>query len=136
MSGLALVREKLAKDTEPLFGAINVAFADTTELERQLLATFAFGIVYAEGRTNGLSAAQVHALSITVLINTFKYSPEQAAAFAEHLIDVAADRDVHPTMNAIIHEGIDGHEAMGRGDTAAVTERIDRIFTLLGAAGA
>lgn len=41
--------------------------------------------------------------------------PEQAAAFAEDLLQATA-ADAHPVLNAIIRRGIDGHAQYENGD--------------------
>jgi hypothetical protein len=133
MEMLSSLREMLAKDTQSLFAAIGVPFDRSTELQRQLLAAYGFGIVYAEGRTNNLSPSDIHALSITALMDTFKYSPEQATAFTQHLISAASDRNVHPTINAIVHQGIDGHRAIQQGDVAEVSRSLHQILQAVGA---
>jgi hypothetical protein len=106
---LAVVRSECAKMTEHLFVVAELPFSKTSELQRQLLACFSFGMIYAEGQTLKLTPPEVHSLVICCLIDTFKYSDAQAAAFSEHLIQCASNSKLNATMTAIIHRGIDGH---------------------------
>ncbi|WP_088834166.1 Imm48 family immunity protein [Paenibacillus tyrfis] len=103
--------EQLTEITEfadRLFDLIEIPFTETTELERQLIAAFSFGAVMAVAVRDDLDQPQTHALTIAMLMRAFQYSEHQAAAFAHDLIQ-ATDRNHHPTMNAIIHRGINGH---------------------------
>jgi hypothetical protein len=88
-------------------------------------------MVFAAGQTQQLSPPQVHALSISVLIDSFRYSDHQAADFTGHLIEVASDASRQPVMNAIIHRGIDGHQQWQAGNTdglrANLTDVLERV---------
>ncbi|MGG1442445.1 Imm48 family immunity protein [Brevibacillus laterosporus] len=83
-------------------------FEETTELERQVIAAFCFGAINVIVQRDDLSQPQAHALTITLLINVFKYSENQAVSFADDLIK-ATSKEHYPVMNTIIHRGIDGH---------------------------
>src|SRR5712691_10658292 len=93
---------------EALFSALGIPFEASTELRRQLLASYCFGMLFAGGRLNKLTPPDVHALTIAVLLDVFKYSQHQAVAFAEDLIQSSSGRG-NPTTNAVIHRGIDGY---------------------------
>jgi hypothetical protein len=128
---LAPRRRQNAAMARSLFDVIDVPFEQTSELERQVIATFAFGMVYAAGQTQQLSPPQVHALSICVLMDAFGYSDHQASDFTAHLIAVSADEGQQPVMNAIIHRGIDGHQQWQSGNTerlkANLTDVLERV---------
>jgi hypothetical protein len=47
-----------------LRSVLNLAFESTAELQRQVLASFAFGMTFAAGRTEHLTPPEVHALSM------------------------------------------------------------------------
>jgi hypothetical protein len=102
------VKDELTKLVNEIFKLINIKFEDTTELERQVIATFTFGLINAISLNEGLNQPQIHALTIAVLIDEFKYSEEQGASFSQELIK-ATKREYHPVMNNIIHRGIDGY---------------------------
>lgn len=90
------------------FNLIEVTFETTTELERQVLAAFCFGMINALTVVESLNQAQIHALTINMLQKDFGYSSHQAISFAQDLIN-ATKKEYHPVMNQIIHRGIDGH---------------------------
>jgi hypothetical protein len=115
-----------------LFAAMGIPFEDTTELQRQLLATFSFGMLFALGRLNKLSALEIHTLSICLLMDVFKYSDRQATAFAEDLVESASSRG-NPTTNAVIHRGIDGHLQWQKGLTSDLRRNLEDIFRVVGA---
>jgi hypothetical protein len=48
---LVRLRRDVAEMASGLFDALGIPFERTTELQRQVLAAFAFGMTYAAGRT-------------------------------------------------------------------------------------
>ena len=117
---------------DELFDVMILPFAHSTELQRQVLATFAFGMVYHLAQLRTLTPAEVHALSIAMLMDVFRYSDHQAVSFTDQLISVSADATIHATMNAIIHRGIDGYELWVKDDQVALQDNIAEIFSSLG----
>ncbi len=116
-----------------LFGVVGIPFERTTELQRQILASFAFGMVFAVGQTNRLSPPEVHALAISCLMDVFKYADHQAVAFSSDLIAHTSSNDPDDTHQAIIHRGIDGHQLWQEKQTEQLRANIDGIFNALGA---
>jgi len=115
-----------------LFRAIGVPFEQTSELQRQVLASFAFGMVFAMGRLKELKPPEVHALAIACLTDVFKYANDQAAAFSIDLVSAASGQG-NPTTKAIIHRGITGHAQWQQGDEAGLRANLQDIFRTLGA---
>lgn len=107
---------------------LGLALEQTDELERQVTAAFCFGGVNVLVHRDGLTPPDAHALMLALLIRKFAYSPEQAAAFAEDLIQATAP-DAHPVLNAIIHRGIDGHAQYEGGDRDGLRRNITEIMT-------
>jgi Immunity protein 48 len=128
---LVPIRREIAEMAERLFDVIGIPFEQTSELQRQLLAAFAFGMTFAIGQLNRLSPPEVHALAIWYLTDVFRYANHQAVAFAENLIAAASDRNQHPTMNAIIHRGIDGHRQWQQREE--LHANLDEMFSVAGA---
>ena len=130
---LVPIRRDNASMAQSLFDVIGVPFEQTTELERQVVATFAFGMVFAVGQIRHLSPPEVHALSICVLVDTFRYADHQASDFTTDLIEIAADESRQPLMNAIIHRGIDGHRQWQAGNPdglrANLTDVLERVHS-------
>jgi hypothetical protein len=116
-----------------LFDAIGVPFVRTTELQRQILAAFAFGMAYAAGRTERLTQPEVHAMELASLVDVFGYSQAQAAAFCQELINSAAEPQKHQTMSAVIHRGIDGHAQWQHGNREALVHNVNGVLLELGA---
>ncbi|MBC2580552.1 Imm48 family immunity protein [Clostridium sp. DJ247] len=95
----------IAKD---VFSLIGVRFENTTELERQVIAVFCFGIANAIVMTKDINHIQIHAITSTMLTNVFRYSEEQADDFIEELIN-ATEEGYHPVMYSIIGRGVTGY---------------------------
>jgi hypothetical protein len=114
-----------------LLEAAGVPFESTTELQRQVLASFAFGMAFAAGQTEHLTPPEVHALSITMLMDALKYSAHQAGAFSSHLIESAGGNG-NPTIQAIIHQGIDGYGQWNSGQTVELGENISSVLQAVG----
>ncbi|MDH0563469.1 Imm48 family immunity protein [Acinetobacter courvalinii] len=121
----------ISKFTHQLFLSIGKPFEKTTELERQILASFSFGAIHAQCFLNQLPALEIHKLAIFSLTAEFKYTPQQAKDFVEHLIQVASDKELHPTTHAIIHRGIDGHRQFINSDYVNLSNNINGILTLI-----
>jgi hypothetical protein len=132
VSDLKALRGLSAEMAQELFSVVGIPFEKTTELQRQLLAAFSFGMLFALGQFNKLTAAEIHGLGICVLMDVFKYSDHQASAFAEDLVKSASGRG-NATTNAIIHRGIDGHLQWEKGLTSDLKRNIEDIFRAVGA---
>jgi hypothetical protein len=127
------IRREIGDMADELFQVVEIPFEETSELQRQILATFAFGMIFAVGQIKKLTPPEVHALAMTCLMDVFKYADHQAVAFAEDLIAAASSRDVNDTHNAIIHRGIDGHYQWQERKVDELRENIEGIFRALGA---
>ena len=130
---LTLLRSQNAEMASQLFSVIDVPFSQTSELQRQLLGAFTFGLVFAVGQLQKLNPPQVHALAITLLQDSLAYSLKQAADFADLLISASADKSVHPTIHAVVHRGIDGHYQRQERQTEALRANVKQIFQATGA---
>lgn len=126
LATLALQVRQMLSD---LLGALGVG-EETTELRRQVLATFAFGMLFSAAMQQSLEPEQVHALLIGALRDSFGYTDEQAATFSEALID-AVSGDSRPTSNAIIHRGIDGHRQWSENDIDGLRANVTEIFEVI-----
>src|SRR5579862_4801932 len=115
-----------------LRSVLNIPFEKTTEPQRQLLACFSFGMVYALGQIKKLTAPEIHALYLMLLLDVFQHSEAQAAAFAEHMIKCAGGRG-DSTINAVIHRGIDGHRPWDKGRMSELKSNIEHVFKTAGA---
>ncbi|NNP67436.1 Imm48 family immunity protein [Acinetobacter sp. Ac_5812] len=124
-------RKLISKFTHQLFLSIEKPFETTTELERQILASFSFGTIHAQCFLNQLPALEIHKLAIFIFTTEFKYAPQQAQDFLEHLIEVASDKELHPTTHAIIHRGIDGHRQFINSDYVNLSKNINEILNLI-----
>ena len=132
MADLKELREQSAEMAGELFSVLDIRFEETTELQRQLLAAFSFGMLFAICQFNKLSPAEVHALAICLLRDVFRYSEPQAVAFAEDLIASASGRG-NPTTNAVIHRGIEGHRQWEGRLPSELKGNIEDIFKIVGA---
>ena len=132
MADMKILRSSLVNMCADLITSVGIPFESTTELQRQVLASFAFGMTFAMGQIEHLTPPEVHALSITMLIDAFKYSPQQAGTFSSHLIESAGGRG-NPTIQAIIHRGIDGHRQWSSSQTVELGENINSVLQTVGA---
>ncbi|WP_283592159.1 Imm48 family immunity protein [Clostridium butanoliproducens] len=94
--------------TNDLFKILEINLEETSEIERQIISAFAFGMINAYAIDEKIKPPKVHGTMIGVLINEFKYSEKQACEFAQTLIN-STSREYHPTMYAIIHRGIQAY---------------------------
>jgi hypothetical protein len=127
------VRHEIASMASELFDAIGLPFEQTSELQRQILASFAFGMIFAVGQIKRLSPPEVHALAICCLVDVFKYAKHQAVALSSDLIAHVSSHDPDDTHKAIVHRGIDGHYQWQHEQTEQLRANIEHIFQSLGA---
>ena len=125
---LKALRHELSGMAGSLFDLLELPFEESTELERQVIAAFAFGMTFAQGQRRGLTAPEVHALALALLGDVFKYADRQAADFTVDLIEAASDAARHEVMNAIIHRGIDGHMQWERNDLDGLTQNLSDVL--------
>ena len=125
---LAAAAHELEQMVDQVCKLIGTPLPETTELQRQVLAAFGFGAVYSITHRDQLVEPQAHALSIRMLIKPFNYSEQQAVDFADDLIRVASNEEVHPVMNTIIHRGINGHVQFAQEDYEALASNIQEIL--------
>lgn len=121
----------ISKFTDQLFLSIEKPFETTTELERQILASFSFGAIHAQCFLKQLPVLDIHQLAIFIFTTEFKYAPQQAQDFVEHLIEVASDKELHPTTHVIIHRGIDAHKQFINSDYVNLSKNIKEILRLI-----
>jgi hypothetical protein len=131
MADMKALRSRVNNMCADLVASLGVPFESTTELQRQMLACFAFGMTFAIGQIEHLTPPEVHALSITMLTDAFKYSAHQASAFSSHLIESAGGGG-NPTIQAIIHRGIDGHLQWSSGQTVELSKNVNSVFQVVG----
>jgi hypothetical protein len=71
-SDLKALHFDIGRMTIELFAAMGIQFNETTELQRQLLESFAFGMTFAIGQLEKLTPAEVRTLAIGMLLDGFK----------------------------------------------------------------
>ncbi|MCC6192509.1 MAG: hypothetical protein IT318_26070 [Anaerolineales bacterium] len=91
-----------------LLDVADATFDQATPLEQALIGTFFFGMITAHGMANSLEPPEIHALALIAFRDSLHYSADAAARAIQDCID-AANPAHHPTMNTILHRGIDGH---------------------------
>ena len=76
------------------------------DLDRQLAAAYIFGMLNGKAQKDSISPENVQALMIRIGIEKLQYTPELAFEMTQFVIN-ATDKEFHPTVNAIIHRGIE-----------------------------
>jgi len=120
-------REECNKMASKALAASGVHFDSASKLEQALLGTFIFGMIQTHGMASQLSAPEVHALGLCVFRDTLHYTEKAAAQGVQECIK-ATDRSYHPTMNAILHRGIDGHLQYLNRNEIGLSENIREIL--------
>ena len=70
------------------------------EMNRQILASYIFGVLNAKAIQESISPIDVQVTMIRVGIEALGYSPEAATQMTQFVID-ATDKNFHPTVYAI-----------------------------------
>ena len=85
---------------------VTIDLAD--DLDRQLAVAYIFGMLNGKAQKDSISPENVQALMIRIGIEKLQYTPEVAFEMTQFVIN-ATDKEFHPTVNAIIHRGIEGY---------------------------
>lgn len=112
---------------------INLSFEKTTELERQVLAVYFFGM------SNGLmqhlqlknTVMEIAEIIKNNLIDVFNYSNEQAQQFLDSMVNDLQSKDVKNTQYVIIHRGLEGYFAWEKGQKGNVIKDVCQIINAL-----
>lgn len=110
-----------------LFKILETNLEETTEIERQIMSAFSFGMINAKALEQNIDQPTVHGTMIGLLINEFKYSEIQASEFTQTLIN-STDREYHPTMYTIIHRGIQGYYDYREGKEKEVYDNLTYYY--------
>lgn len=78
------------------------------ELDKQLVAAYIFGMLNGKAHEESIPPTDVQALMIRIGIDKLNYPTEVSYQMTQFMID-ATDREFHPTVNAIIHRGIEAY---------------------------
>lgn len=91
-----------------IFNMLDIRTEELTELERQIISAFSFGMINGAAMEDGADPMTVQGTMAGVLIGQLGYSEKQAVDFMQQLIE-STNREFHPTMYAIIHRGLEGY---------------------------
>lgn len=120
--------EAINKIVDTTIRASEMDISKMDEQEKQIIGAFCFGILNGYSLKNQISAVQIQSAMIAMLVQKFQYDPAVAAQFCDFLIK-CTEKDYHPTMNAIIHRGIEGYYQLG--DTEKLQENILEIINMV-----
>ena len=95
------------------------------ELDRQLAAAYIFGMV-----KESLTPEDVQALMVCIGIDKLMYSEEAAYEMTQFVID-ATDEEFHPTVNAIIHRGLEGYFLYSDQEFDALSEDFSEVVQVV-----
>lgn len=97
------------------------------EMNRQILASYIFGVLNAKAIQESISPIDVQITMIRVGIEALGYSPEAATQMTQFVID-ATDKNFHPTAYAIIHRGIEAFYLYSNEKYEQLKEDFDNIM--------
>ncbi len=117
----------ISKIIDEVIRASEMDIHKMNEQEKQIIGAFCFGVLNGYAN-NQISAVQIQSAMIAVLVQKFQYDPADAAHFCDFLIR-CTERNYHPTMNAIIHRGIEGYSQLE--DTVKLRENISEIIKII-----
>ncbi len=109
-----------------------LSFDQITELERQILATYLFGMFDGLRQNNNINITPNQmAINISdVLVSVFKYSQNQAESFVNEMITNLQSNNPRNTSYAIIHRGLEGYYTWNNSQDQVIKDIIE-IVTLL-----
>lgn len=110
-----------------------ITFKTLSELERQILAVYFFGMADGLRQANftNESVDKITKTIINVLIKEFKYSENQARQFLDSIIYDLQSKDSNNTQYVIIHKGLDGYFKWKSGNKNDVIKNVCQIINKL-----
>lgn len=100
------------------------------ELDRQLAAAYIFGMLNGQAQKESIAPEDVQALMIRIGIDKLRYSTEVAYQMTQFVID-ATEKEFHPTVNVIIHRGLEGYFLYSDHQFDALSEDFNEIVQVL-----
>ena len=94
--------------SDEIFRASKTDTSKMNEQEKQIMGAFCFGALNGYSLENRISTVQIQSAMIAILVQKLQYDPSVAAQFFDFLVK-CAEKDYHPTMNVIIHRGVEGY---------------------------
>ena len=100
------------------------------ELDRELAAAYIFGMLNGTAQKESLTPEDVQALMVRIGIDKLTYSEEVAYQMTQFVID-ATDEEFHPTVNAIIHRGLEGYFLYSDQEFNALSEDFNEVVQVV-----
>lgn len=100
------------------------------ELDRELAAAYIFGMVNGTAQKESLTPEGVQDLMVCIGIDKLMYSEEVAYEMTQFVID-ATDEEFHPTVNAIIHRGLEGYFLYSDQEFDALSEDFSEVVQVV-----
>lgn len=107
---------------------VTIDLAD--ELDRELAAAYIFGMLNGTAQKESLTPEDVQALMVHIGIDKLTYSEEVAYQMTQFVID-ATDEEFHPTVNAIIHRGLEGYFLYSDQEFDALSEDFNEVVQVV-----
>ena len=100
------------------------------ELDRELAAAYIFGMLNGTAQKESLTPEDVQDLMVCIGIDKLMYSEEVAYEMTQFVID-ATDEEFHPTVNAIIHRGLEGYFLYSDQEFDALSEDFSEVVQVV-----
>ena len=100
------------------------------ELDRELAAAYIFGMLNGTAQKESLTPEDIQALMVRIGIDKLTYSEEVAYQMTQFVID-ATDEEFHPTVNAIIHRGLEGYFLYSDQEFDALSEDFNEVVQVV-----
>ena len=129
-----LMCEKMANELISLYNKNKgISFKNISELERQILALYFFGMSdgLRQDLATSLNVNEIANIIINIMIKDFEYSKEQAEQFFDKMIDNLQSKNPNNTHYAIIHNGVDGYFKWQKNIKNEVIKDICKIVDIL-----
>ena len=91
---------------------------------------YIFGMVNGTAQKESLTQEDVQALMVHIGIDKLTYSEEVAYQMTQFVID-ATDEEFHPTLNAIIHRGLEGYFLYSDQEFDALSEDFSEVVQVV-----
>ena len=131
MSHIEMFREKSQAMTRAVWDALDAQPNSCTELQRETVGAFAFGMVSSTMMSALVPQPVAYAVIVNLLREEVGYSPDSAARFAEELLKVVSDPEYHDTLYAIVHRGMDGYAQWISGNPIDLTANVRNVWDIV-----
>lgn len=125
----------LKKDSDKIIKMVKklqeiLSIHNNNPLEKQVLSAYLFGMINKFSQDYKWSQVETEAMLVRILLENLRYTEKESVELSEFLIQ-STTPEFHPTVNAIIHRGLEAAFLYESKDFEALKADFEEIISIL-----